>query len=94
MADPEDPALEPAQAGAERHVEALEDDRAHHIGVVPSGESTAVSEEEYSAGIWSRSTSSPQARTARRVASACRVWRAKTFASPSSRSMSIASFRP
>ena len=33
VADAEHPALEPAQAGAERHVEALEDDLANRVGV-------------------------------------------------------------
>ena len=40
-------------------------------------DATAVSELEYSAGLLA-STSKPQARTARRVASACRSWRANT----------------
>ena len=59
----------------------------------PSGTRTAVSDDEYSSG-WRHHTSSPHARTARRVASAWRSWRRNTFPRPSSRSMSIASERP
>ena len=37
MADAEDLALQPAEAGAERHVEAVEDDLAQPVGIVPVG---------------------------------------------------------
>ncbi len=54
---------------------------------------TAVSEPENSRSS-SASTSSPQPCTAARVAVAWRAWRAKTFSSPSSRSIAIASRSP
>ena len=52
----------------------------------PSGSSTAVSEPECSRSS-AHSTSSPHARTAARVAAACRWWRAKTAGRPSSASI-------
>ena len=62
--------------------------------MLPPGLSfNAVSELEYSAGFAHR-ISSPHARTARRVASAWRSWRLKTFSSPSSWSIVSASRSP
>src|SRR5271165_2956939 len=59
----------------------------------PSGITTAVSTLEYSRGSWQR-ISRPQAFTAARVAEAWRACRAKTFSSPSSCNMAIASRSP
>ena len=59
----------------------------------PWGIRTAVSELLYSSGLAHR-ISRPHARTARRVASACRSWRANTFARPSSSSIASASRSP
>ena len=42
MADPEDPALQPVEPAAERHVEPVERGLAHRVGVASSGTRTAV----------------------------------------------------
>ena len=59
----------------------------------PSGMKNAVIELEYSRGS-SQTISSPHARTAARVASACRSCRRNTLASPSSCSIRSASRSP
>ena len=82
-----------AKPGAERHVVASSTLARNASASWPSGIMIAVSEPLYSAGL-RHSIRAPMPRTARRVASAWRWWRANTLASPPRAASSIASCSP
>ena len=88
VSDAEDFIHDFAKSASERHTETLEHNLTEFVrgGVAPQGIKTAVT--VLLCWLGSRlTTSRPQARTARRVASAWRSCRAKTFFKPSSRIM-------
>ena len=93
MADPEHLALDLVQAGAKRHVEVFEHHFTEIVGVMAFRHDDAGQRGRMRT-LFLALRFQPQTLMAARVAALWRLWRAKTFSSPSSSSILIASRNP